>query len=228
MSKLAIAESGAPGSADFRGHTEHLERLLGSEEVVMAFVAPKLVTALVTTHLPISRVAAAVTPAGVARATYWLTRLLRSIGAPRLRVAIASLNPHAGEGGLLGDEESVSITPGIELARARLAAAGIAADLVGPLGAETAMRRAVAGDFDGVVAMYHDQAMIPTKTLGFGEAVNISLGLPILRTSVDHGTAYDVAWTGQADARGMMAALRLGETLAKSARREARKDGRRA
>lgn len=218
VSKLAVASSGAPGSADFLGHTEHLGRRLRAREVTMAFASAELVTALVTTHIPLSRVPEAITPREVGRAAYWLARLLRDLGKPRPRVAVAALNPHAGEGGLLGDEEPRRITPGIRLARRRLAAAGIDADLAGPVGAETAIRLAASGGYDGVVTMYHDQATIPSKLLGFGEAVNITLGLPIVRTSVDHGTAYDVAGTGKADPRGMREAIAMAVRLAHAAR----------
>src|SRR5258708_29476687 len=111
----------------------------------------------------------------------------------RSKVAVAALNPHAGEGGLLGPEERTRISPGIALARARLRASRIAATIDGPVPAETVFRLALEGRWDGVAAMYHDQATIPMKLAGFGDAVNVSLGLPIVRTSVDHGTAYDRA-----------------------------------
>lgn len=216
VSKHAIATSGAPGAAGFLGHTEHLARRLGAPEVIMAFASEKLVTALVTTHLPLARVPEAITPERVGSAVYWLARLLRSLGDRRPRVAVAALNPHAGEGGLLGDEETTRIAPGMALARARLDEAGVKAELLGPMGAETALRLAVAGEWGGVVCMYHDQATIPEKLLGFGEAVNVTLALPIVRTSVDHGTAYDRAGTGAADARGMRAAIALAVRLARS------------
>jgi 4-hydroxythreonine-4-phosphate dehydrogenase len=215
VSKLAIATSGAPGSASFRGHTEHLAERLGAAEVVMAFSSRELTTALVTTHLPLAAVSLAITPVGVATTTYWLVRLLAALGAKKPKVAVAALNPHAGEGGLLGDEETRRIGPGIAEARARLAGERREADVTGPLGAETALRLAAAGAYDGVVCMYHDQATIPSKLLGFGEAVNVTLGLPIVRTSVDHGTAYDLAGTGKADARGMREAIGLAVKLAR-------------
>jgi 4-hydroxythreonine-4-phosphate dehydrogenase len=218
VSKLAIATSGAPGSERFRGHTEHLAERLEAAEVVMAFSSPELTTALVTTHLSLRSVPAAITPEAVSTSTYWLVRLLLALGRKRPRVAVAALNPHAGEGGLLGDEESTRITPGMVRARARLAAEGRVADLIGPLGAETAIRVAASGGFDGVVTMYHDQATIPCKVLGFGEAVNVTLGLPIVRTSVDHGTAYDVAGTGKADPRGMREAIALAVRLSRAKR----------
>ncbi|EYF08855.1 4-hydroxythreonine-4-phosphate dehydrogenase PdxA [Chondromyces apiculatus] len=215
VSKLAIATSGAPGSEAFLGHTEHLARRLGAREVTMAFASDDLVTALVTTHLPLSAVPEAVTPKEVARATFWLGRLLHDLGRASPKIAVAALNPHAGEGGLLGDEEQHKLTPGIRRARRRLTTAGVPAEILGPVGAETAFRLAAKGVYDGVVAMYHDQATIPSKLLGFGEAVNVTLGLPIVRTSVDHGTAHDVAGTGRADARGMREAIALAVRLAR-------------
>jgi 4-hydroxythreonine-4-phosphate dehydrogenase len=213
VSKEAIVGSGAPGSGAFLGHTEHLQQRLGAREVVMAFWSPTLVTSLVTTHVPLGRVSKAVTPAGVARATYWLAWLLARVSKGAPRVAVAALNPHAGEGGLLGREERANIAPGIERARKRLQASGIVATIEGPIAAETAFRLAIDRRWDGVVAMYHDQATIPMKLSGFGDAVNVSLGLPIIRTSVDHGTAYDRAGTWTADARGMRAAIRLASRL---------------
>jgi 4-hydroxythreonine-4-phosphate dehydrogenase len=213
VSKHAVAKSGAPGSAHFLGHTEHLAERLGAPEVVMAFASKELVTALVTTHLPLSRVPEAITPEAVSTTTYWLARLLRSLGKQRPHVAVAALNPHAGEGGLLGDEETTRIAPGIARAQERLAGDAVAARIVGPIGAETAIRLAAKGEYDGVVTMYHDQATIPSKLLGFGEAVNVTLALPIVRTSVDHGTAYDRAGTGKADARGMREAIALAVRL---------------
>jgi 4-hydroxythreonine-4-phosphate dehydrogenase len=216
VSKHAIATSRAPGAARFLGHTEHLGEALGAAETVMAFWSERLVTALVTTHLPLARVSRAVTPSAVAAATYWLVRLLGALGSRAPRVVVAALNPHAGEAGLLGDEERRSIAPGIARAAGRLRRERTAAVIEGPVGAETAFRSAAGGKADGVVAMYHDQATIPSKVLAFGDAVNVTLGLPIVRTSVDHGTAYDVAWSGVADARGMTAAMELAARLCRS------------
>jgi 4-hydroxythreonine-4-phosphate dehydrogenase len=216
VSKDAIARSGAPGSRGFLGHTEHIQRRLGAREVVMAFYSEALTTALVTTHLPLRKVPGAITKAGVARTTFWLVDLLVRLAAGTKRpprVAIAALNPHAGEHGLLGDEESRIVAPAIALARRRVRSKGLAAVLEGPVAAETAFRLAADKQFDGVVALYHDQATIPMKLLGFGEAVNLSLGLPIVRTSVDHGTAYDRAGKGTADADGMRAAIALAARL---------------
>jgi 4-hydroxythreonine-4-phosphate dehydrogenase len=218
VSKEVIAGSGAKGAAEFLGHTEHLQRRLRAREVVMAFWSERFTTALVTTHLPLAKVPRAITPEAVARATYWLAWLCVSLKVRGRRVpeiAVCSLNPHAGEGGLLGAEEARAILPGIEAARARLARPR-AVKIEGPIGAETAFRRAASGvSYAGVVAMYHDQATIPMKLVGFGEAVNVSLGLPIVRTSVDHGTGYDIAGNGVADERGMREALVLAARLAR-------------
>lgn len=210
VSKAIIARSGAPGGARFRGHTEHLRARDGARESVMCFVAPKLATSLVTTHLPLARVPRALDARGVASATVWLARLLTRLGKSSPRLAVASLNPHAGESELLGKEEHHAILPGIRAARRTL---GRRARIAGPVGAETAYRLAYAGIYDGVVAMYHDQATIPMKLVAFGEAVNVTMGLSVPRTSVDHGTAYDIAWRGEADPRGMLEAMQLGERL---------------
>ena len=209
VSKDAIASSNAPGAKGFLGHTEHLQRRLRSKEVVMAFASDTLATALVTTHIPIRAVPRAITARSVAVATFWLGDFLERTRKKAL-VAVASLNPHAGERGRIGDEET-RIAAGISAARKRLGKRRI--ELVGPVPAETAFRLAARGDYDGVVAMYHDQATIPMKLLGFGDAVNVTLGLPIVRTSVDHGTAYDRAARFDADARGMIAAMKLASQL---------------
>lgn len=223
VNKEIIARSGARGSRGFRGHTEHLATRLGAKEVTMAFVTEALTASLVTMHLPIKDVPRAITSEAVARAAYWTAWFIgrTSAKAPRPKVAVASLNPHAGEGGLLGHEERRAIEPGIARANARLRAARIDVELVGPVPAESAFRLAARGAFRAVVAMYHDQATIPMKLLGFGEAVNVSLGLPIIRTSVDHGTAYDRAGKGTADSVGMREAMRLAMRLAPSGERKA-------
>ncbi|MBK6698240.1 MAG: 4-hydroxythreonine-4-phosphate dehydrogenase PdxA [Myxococcales bacterium] len=214
VSKEAIVRSGARGAARFLGHTEHLARRLLVPHVVMAFWTERLTTALVTTHLPLSKVPRAIDAKGVTRATVLLCRFLLRLSRDRrraLRVAVASLNPHAGEGGLLGHEEATVLAPGIRAARRVVASSRCA--IAGPVPAETAFRRAASGAYEGVVAMYHDQATIPMKLLAFGDAVNVTLGLPIVRTSVDHGTGYDIAGRGIADAAGMVAALALAGRL---------------
>ena len=208
VSKAAIAAS---GTASFRGHTDWLRDRDGAATAVMCFVSPKLVTSVVTTHLPLAEVPKAVTRRGVTDAIVALTDLLARLGKQRPRIAVASLNPHAGESELLGREEATAIVPAIRDAKRRVGLAVVE----GPIGAETAYRKAYAGAYDGVVAMYHDQATIPTKLVAFGDAVNVTMGLSIVRTSVDHGTGYDIAWKGRADASGMLAAMRLAVRLAR-------------
>ncbi len=211
VNKAAIARSGVRGAASFRGHTEWLEAKDPGRRSVMAFVGGGLATSLVTTHLPLARVPRQVDAPSVSRSILALARLLRATGVTRPRLAVASLNPHAGEDGLLGGEEARVIEPGVKAAAQAL---GRRARVTGPLGAETAFRLHRAGEYDGVVAMYHDQATIPMKLLAFGEAVNVTVGLSFVRTSVDHGTAYDLAWKGAADAAGMVHAITLGAKLA--------------
>jgi 4-hydroxythreonine-4-phosphate dehydrogenase len=212
VSKHAIATSGARGAKRFVGHTEWLRDLDGSGETVMCFVGAGMATSLVTTHVAVSDVPRRIDATGVARATWALVELLRQTGKKKPRVAVASLNPHAGEGEMFGKEETRAILPGIRNARRAL---GRSAEIVGPLGAETAFRKMRGRAYDGVVSMYHDQATIPMKLLAFGDAVNVTMGLSIPRTSVDHGTAYDIAWQGKADPSGMLAALRLATRLAR-------------
>lgn len=206
VSKAAIAHSGLARAKRFLGHTEWLQALDGAASSVMCFWSPRLSTSLVSTHVPLAKVPGALTAPAVAAASVELAHLLQKLGKKRPQLAIASLNPHAGESELLGREEAKAIVPGIALARRKL---GSSASVTGPIGAETAYRKAYAGAFDGVVAMYHDQATIPMKLVAFGDAVNVTAGLSIVRTSVDHGTAYDIAWQGKADAGGMLAALEL-------------------
>jgi len=210
VSKSLIARSGAPGAERFLGHTEWLQARDGARSAIMCFASPKLTTSLVSTHLPLSKVSSWLTPERVAESTVQLARFLTRLGLDNPRVAICSLNPHAGESELLGDEERTAILPGLRLAKRRTRGK---AQLLGPIGAESAYRLAYAGRFEGVVAMYHDQATIPTKLVAFGDAVNVTLGLSRVRTSVDHGTAYDIAWQGKADAQGMRAALELAARL---------------
>jgi 4-hydroxythreonine-4-phosphate dehydrogenase len=176
----------------------------------MCFASEELVTSLASTHVPLSRVPRVLTPERVRDATLGLVTLLDGLGRKKPRIAVCSLNPHAGESELLGDEERRAIVPGINAARRRLRER---ARVEGPIGAETAYRKARAGSYQGVVAMYHDQATIPLKLVAFGEAVNVTVGLSIVRTSVDHGTGYDIAWKGVADASGMSSALKLASRL---------------
>jgi len=214
-SKEAISLGGTP----FTGQTEHLARAAGLEEcaVTMMFLGPRLNVALVTTHLAVRDVPAAITPEGVMRATVHLgealLRLAAGRGAPPPRVVVAGLNPHAGEGGLFGAEEREVIRPAVERALEREPFASGAVELLGVRPAEASFRMAPAGEVGGVVAMMHDQATIASKLLDWGAAVNVTWGLPFVRTSVDHGVAYDAARDGTANADGMVAAVRMAQRL---------------
>ncbi len=212
VSKAVIAKCGLARAKDFLGHTEWLETRDGAKVTTMCFATRRFVTSLVTTHLPLTKVPRAVTPKKVTTAIVALAELLTSLGARLPKIAVCSLNPHAGESALLGGEEDKSIVPGIEAARQRL---GKTVELIGPIGAETAYRKAQGRVYNGVVGMYHDQATIPTKLIAFGEAVNVTWGLSIIRTSVDHGTGYDIAWSAKADAKGMLSAIALAKRLSK-------------
>lgn len=192
----------------FSGHTEFLADVCGSAQPVMLLVAGDLRVALATTHLPLREVADAIDPEGLEAVLRTLGKELRhrfGIDAPR--VVVCGLNPHAGEGGHLGHEDDDIIRPVVD----RLAAEGL--DVVGPLPADTAFTPA-AGRADAVLAMYHDQGLPVLKYAGFGNAVNVTLGLPIVRTSVDHGTALDIAGRGIADPGSLLAAFDLAGKLA--------------
>jgi len=185
------------------GHTEFLAHRCDTD-VVMAFGGGQLRVALLTTHLPLAEVPGAIRPADVARVARQFHRgLERYFAVSNPHIALCGLNPHAGEEGKLGSEDAQVLAPGVEMARAD----GV--DLVGPLPADTVFARALRGEFDGVVACYHDQGLTAVKAVDFGRSVNLTLGLPFLRTSPDHGTAYDIAWQGRADPSSMIAALRL-------------------
>lgn len=216
VSKEVIARSGEVRVKKFRGHTEWLEMLDDAPHSVMCFSSTKLATSLVTTHVPVRKLSRLITEELVIKACLELADLClrRSGGKPRL--AVCSLNPHGGEGKLLGEEEADVILPAVKRAEKWL---GRKAQIVGPIGAETAYRKAAAGAYEGVVAMYHDQATIPMKLLDFGGGVNVTQGLSIVRTSVDHGTAYDIAGQGQADPRGMREAMKLAAVLGAAPRR---------
>jgi 4-hydroxythreonine-4-phosphate dehydrogenase len=188
----------------FSGHTDFLGHLCGGAEPVMAFAGGDLRVSLVTTHLPLSQVPAAVTRERVRYTVETTAAALRDqLGLPAPTLVVCGLNPHAGEEGMLGTEEREIIGPACDDARA----AGW--DVIGPLGSETAFRLAGDGHVDGVVAMYHDQGLAPLKLVDFGRSVNWTLGLPLVRTSVDHGTADDIAGQGIADPASMVAAVRL-------------------
>ncbi|WP_339799307.1 4-hydroxythreonine-4-phosphate dehydrogenase PdxA [uncultured Marinobacter sp.] len=197
----------------FSGHTEFLQELCGVERVVMMLATEELRVALVTTHLPLKDVAAAITPQRLTQVTRILNQDLKTFfGIARPRILVAGLNPHAGEGGHLGREEIEVIEPTL----AQLREEGI--ELTGPLPADTLFTPHWLENADAVLAMYHDQGLPVLKYQGFGRAVNITLGLPIVRTSVDHGTALDLAGTGTADAGSLHTAIRVGADMARCLR----------
>ena len=201
--KGVINDAGLP----FSGHTEFLAERCGADPVMM-LVAPGLRVALATTHLPLSRVSLSITQDALTRVLRALDRDLRTrFGIARPRILVCGLNPHAGEAGHLGREEIEVIEPTL----AALRAAGI--DLTGPIPADTAFVPPMLAKADAVLAMYHDQGLPVLKHLGFGRAVNVTLGLPIIRTSVDHGTALDLAGTGLGDTGSLEAAIACAEDM---------------
>jgi 4-hydroxythreonine-4-phosphate dehydrogenase len=195
----------------YPGHTELLAELCGTDRYVMMLAGDLLRVSLVTIHEALRDVPSLISRERVLttiRVTHEGVRLLTGKEHPRM--AVLSLNPHCGEGGMFGDEEATAIAPAIQEARDE----GI--DAHGPLSADTLFHFARQGEYDGVVAMYHDQGLIPLKLLHFDDGVNITLGLPIIRTSVDHGTAYDLAGTGRASNRSMLAAMAMAVEMATS------------
>jgi 4-hydroxythreonine-4-phosphate dehydrogenase len=200
------------GGYSFPGHTEFLAHLTGAEEYAMAFVAANLRIVLLSTHVPLSEAIRLVERDRILKVIDLTHRELQRWGIERPRLAVAALNPHGAEGGLFGVEEASEIMPAIEAAR-RLDDINVQ----GPFSADTVFLRASRGEFDAVVACYHDQAMIPVKCLSFGEAVNVTLGLPFIRTSVDHGTAFDIAGKGLAEHSSMVAAIKLAAELSMQA-----------
>ena len=210
----------------YDGHTEYLAELAGMPATMM-LAGPRLRVVLVTTHLALAKVPAALTSERIVAAGRTTSdHLARFHGIAKPRLAVAALNPHAGEGGLFGDEESRIIAPAV----ARLRLSGV--DASGPFPADTLFAAVVSGAYDAVLCMYHDQALIPLKLVDFRDAVNVSMGLPFLRTSPDHGTAYDLAGTGKASADSMeasillaaaMASKRSGKTPGKSAKGSSRR-----
>jgi len=196
------------GGYSFPGHTEFLAHLTGSEEYAMAFVAANLRIVLISTHVPLAEAIRMVERDRIARTINLTHRELRRWGIEHPRLAVAALNPHGAEGGLFGMEETSEILPAIEGCRET-----DEINVAGPYSADTVFLRASRGEFDAVIACYHDQAMIPVKCLSFGEAVNVTLGLPFIRTSVDHGTAFDIAGKGIAEHSSMIAAIKLAAEL---------------
>jgi 4-hydroxythreonine-4-phosphate dehydrogenase len=205
ISKEAIRAAGSP----FPGHTELLAAFTATKRYAMMLVGGPLRVSLATIHEPLARVPSLITPRLV-RETIQLTwEAVRELGLRRPRIAVCGLNPHAGEAGLMGREERRVIGPAVRA----MAAKGV--PVSGPYPADTVFHRAAGGEFAAVVAMYHDQGLGPLKTLAFDTGVNVTLGLPIVRTSVDHGTAFDIAGTGVASPESLLAAAELAATLAR-------------
>ncbi len=188
----------------FPGHTEFLAHLSGNPEFAMAFLTERLKVVLTTIHLPLRQAIESLTSDLVLEKLEILLREFPRLGLPCRRIAVAGVNPHAGEGGLLGMEDTGIVLPAINRARRMHPDIGIE----GPVPADTLFHRAVEGEFDAVLALFHDQGLAPIKLIGFGEAVNVTLGLPFVRTSVDHGTAFDIAGKGLARHDSMMTAIR--------------------
>lgn len=204
VSKAAFAAAGIP----WPGHTDLLAHLCGVREQAMMFWSDTLRVVLATVHIPLAQVPAAITVDSLAATVALTARSLPRFGIAHPRIAVAGLNPHAGEDGLLGTEDRDVIAPAVARARDQ------GFDVAGPFPADTLFGRAVRGEFDCVVAMYHDQGLVPVKLVAFGKSVNVTIGLPIIRTSVDHGTAFDIARMGKADAGSMVEAVLLAAKLA--------------
>ncbi|MCE3223340.1 MAG: pdxA [Nitrospira sp.] len=195
----------------YPGHTELLADLTQTKEFGMMIVGGPLKIMFTTTHVAINQLSSMLTTERITKAIRLAhLGLTRYFGIARPKIGVAALNPHAGEHGLFGNEEATSIAPAVQLARA----AGIKAS--DPLPADTLFGKAARGGYDGVVAMYHDQGLIPLKLLAFGTCVNLTVGLPIIRTSVDHGTAYDIAGKGVAEHGSLLAAVKVAARLAQS------------
>jgi 4-hydroxythreonine-4-phosphate dehydrogenase len=205
VNKLGFSRAGL----HWKGHTDLLADLTHAPRVAMMFWSEPLKVVLATVHVPLAEVPRLLTRALLGDIIDLTARELPRFGIVRPRLALAGLNPHAGEEGLLGSEETQVLGPAVEDARSR----GIAID--GPFPGDTIFGRATRGEFDAVIACYHDQGLIPVKLLAFGRAVNVTLGLPIVRTSVDHGTAFDIAGKGIADPSSMIEAVLLAARLSK-------------
>jgi 4-hydroxythreonine-4-phosphate dehydrogenase len=204
LNKESLHAAGYP----WPGHTEMLAEAAGTADVAMMFVGGSLRVALLTIHRALRSVPDAVTPAEVRRVVRLVHRELPRFGTARRRIAVCGLNPHAGEGGLFGTEERDVIGPAVESLR------GEGIEVSGPYPADSLFVRAARGEFEAVVAGYHDQGLIPVKLLAFGHAVNVTIGLPFVRTSVDHGTGFDIVEKGTADGKSLVEAMKLAVTLA--------------
>lgn len=203
--KEGFEKAGIP----YPGHTEMLAALTGTRRYAMMLAGGPLRVVLATRHLALAQVPAAVTREAIREAVELTCEGLPWLGFPQGRVAVCALNPHAGDGGLLGGEEGTVIGPEIRALRAR----GL--DVEGPVPADVVFYKALKGRYAAVVAMYHDQGLGPLKMLAFDSGINVTLGLPIVRTSPDHGTAFDVAWSGKGNPRSMIEAIRLAVRLAR-------------
>jgi len=203
INKAALRAGGIP----YIGHTEMLTEMTRASEVTTMLATPGLRVVHVTRHVPLAEVAPLITRERVLRTIRITDRGLRQMGIECPRLAVAALNPHGGDEGLIGREEIEAIAPAVEAAKEE----GI--DAKGPIPADSVFFRAIDGEFDAVVAMYHDQGHIPIKTHGFERSVTVTLGLPIVRTSVDHGTAFDIAWQGAANEASMVEAIELAAEL---------------
>jgi 4-hydroxythreonine-4-phosphate dehydrogenase len=204
INKKALSLAGL----SWRGHTDMIAALTNSPDVAMMFYSEKLRVVLATIHIPLAEVPSALTFASVCGIIRLTAREMPRFGMPRARIALAGVNPHAGEDGVIGQEEKDVLIPAVKRCRDE----GI--DVTGPWPGDTVFVRAVNGEFDVVIACYHDQGLIPVKLIAFGEAVNVTLGLPIIRTSVDHGTAFDIAGRGVANPESMVQAVLLAARLA--------------
>ncbi len=204
VNKLAFAKAGL----EWKGHTDLLAHLCGTTRVAMMFHSPRLKVVLITVHVPLKDVSSQLTPALVDQTIALTVEAMDLFGTPRPRLALAGLNPHAGENGVLGDEDDRVLRPAVRRAQE----SGVT--IAGPIPGDTVFVRASRGEFDCVIACYHDQGLIPVKLLAFGTAVNVTIGLPIIRTSVDHGTAFDIAGKGVADPGSMIAAVKLAAEMA--------------
>jgi 4-hydroxythreonine-4-phosphate dehydrogenase len=197
----------------YPGHTEILADRTGTEETVMMLAAGAMRVLHVTTHIPLSQVPGAITAERIVRVLELGNEALKKMGIKKPLFAVAGLNPHAGEGSIFGDEEERIIAPAVELALDR----GIRVE--GPVPPDVVFLKMHRGKYDAIIAMYHDQGHIPLKLIAFESGVNVSLGLPIIRTSVDHGTAFDIAGKGLADPGSLVEALRLASSMAGSVRK---------
>jgi 4-hydroxythreonine-4-phosphate dehydrogenase len=211
LNKHAVLRSGMK----FIGQTEYLSELAGTKRTAMMLLGQDdrgrwLRVALATTHIPIKNLAAQLTGEKIQLAIDLATQSCRDLGLTRSRIAVCGLNPHAGEGGEFGDEEITTITPAVEAMRKR------GFDVTGPLAADALFYYVYRGDYDAVVAMYHDQGLVPLKMVAFEQGINWTLGLPFIRTSPDHGTAYDIAGQGKASPSSMAAAIHLAKKLARN------------